>query len=115
MPNKLELQPPEGKADDLYYKTNSDENTEDHQSLNQQHQQQVTSRTTKNQDVPKANIGVFLQNKQMMFGEDSLIPQEGDKPNLIDYNALKRGGNYVIDEDEEVRKREEEEQEKQER
>lgn len=55
---------------------------------------------------------MFLQNKQMMFGEDALLPQEGGKASLIDYNAFKRGGNFLIDEEAELRKREQEEQER---
>ncbi|CAI2362905.1 unnamed protein product [Moneuplotes crassus] len=84
---------PEERADKDYYRF-PDDQTED-----------------KKTSQVKPNIGMFLQNKQMMFGDDSLIPEEGKKSSLIDYNALKRGANFLIDEEEELRKREQLEQE----
>lgn len=47
-----------------------------------------------------------------MFGENSLEPEESQKVSLIDYNAMKRGGAFLIDEEEELKKREQEEQDK---
>ena len=43
-----------------------------------------------NKDAKNANIGVFLQNKQMKFGEDALEPEVGGKPTLIDYKIYKK-------------------------
>ena len=106
VPTQIDFVSPEAKADKEYFKDTEEAN------LNQS---EDPTKTSKQKNLKKANIGIFLQNKQMKFGDDSLFPEDGGKPTLIDYNAFKRGGNFMIDEEEELRKRELEEQEKQDR
>jgi hypothetical protein len=104
VPQQPEFSSPEGRADKEYYGISEDPFSP--------HSAEGGLKTTlAKKNLKKPSIGIFLQNKQMMFGEDSLVPQEGAKTSLIDYNAYKRGGNFLIDEEEELRKREQEEQE----
>ena len=106
IPNEPKFLSPEGRADKEYYKITDDKTEDENNTQIASHNQSV------NKVLNKPNIGVFLQNKQMMFGEDSLVPEEGQKVSLVDYNAFKRGTSFLIDEEEEMRKREKEEQEK---
>lgn len=96
VPIQLDFISPESKADDDYFKQANP----------------VSPTATDNADKStkgkkgnkKANIGIFLQNKQMKFGDEALVPEEGSKPLLVDYNAFKRGGNFLVDEEEELKK-----------
>ena len=67
----------------MYYKKSAD----DPKIIEKEDSKETLKQDRFNQ---KPNIGIFLQNKQMMFGEDSLIPAEDSKPSLIDYNAFKK-------------------------
>ena len=106
VPTQIDFVSPEAKADKEYFKDTEEGNANTSDD---------PLKGGKQKNAKKANIGIFLQNKQMKFGDDSLFPENGGKPTLIDYNAFKRGGNFMIDEEEELRKRELEEQEKQDR
>ena len=106
VPTQVDFVSPEAKADKEYFKDTEEANANSTDD---------GGKNAKQKNSKKANIGIFLQNKQMKFGDDALVPEDGGKPTLIDYNAFKRGGNFMIDEEEELRKRELEEQEKQDR
>jgi len=106
---KSEFMSPEGKADKDFYGL-SVEGSEQGEP-----QDENPSSVKGKKNVKKPSIGIFLQNKQMMFGDNSLVPQKGAKSSLIDYNAYKRGGSYLIDEEEEIKRKEQEEQDREER